>query len=111
MVGAAIAVYGPRTTIIAYNTNSNTVEEWTLRIDNEEREYWELSRENLRVNRETRYFSPGNTKSIIDNISYRQTIEFWSRSAYNLRFTNALSADAAHLLIKGEGILTSFGSK
>jgi hypothetical protein len=31
MVGAVIAIYGPKTTMIAYNSLSNTVDEWTLK--------------------------------------------------------------------------------
>ncbi len=38
-------------------------------------------------------------------------IEFWTRSGYVLRYTGSLSADVYHMLIKGEGLFCSIGSK
>jgi hypothetical protein len=49
MVGAALACYGSRTTIIIYNTLKNHLEEWTIREDENGEEYWEKTKEKLRV--------------------------------------------------------------
>lgn len=38
-------------------------------------------------------------------------IEFWTRSGYILRYTGSLAADCYHLLIMGEGLHCSIGSK
>ena len=40
MVGAALGVYGPRTTLIVYNTNKKVIEEWTLREDEKNEQIW-----------------------------------------------------------------------
>jgi len=83
-----------------------------LRLNTETmEEYWERTRDNIKIARSTKYFSPANSRAILDNIPYRQMLEFWSRSGYALRYSGALSADAYHLLIKGEGIYCSIGSK
>jgi len=111
MVGAALACYGSRTTIIIYNTLKNHLEEWTIREDENGEEYWEKTKEKLRVQKSTRLFSCANSRAIFDNLAYRQAIEFWSRSGYSLRYSGALSADVNHLLTKGEGVYCSIGSK
>jgi len=38
-------------------------------------------------------------------------LEFWTRSGYVLRYTGSLSSDCYHLLMKGEGLYCSLGSK
>jgi fructose-1,6-bisphosphatase len=111
MVGAALAVYGSRTTIIVYNTNKNLVEEWTLRVDEHDKEYWTKTKERIKVSRTAKYFAPANSKAILDHIPYRKSIEFWSKSGYALRYSGAFSADTYHILSKGEGIYCSIGSK
>jgi len=70
-MGAALAVYGSRTSIIIYNSISKTLEEWTLRFDDKEETYWERTRENIRVAKTTRIFSPANSRAILDNLAYR----------------------------------------
>lgn len=112
IVGAALAVYGSRTSIVIYNAISKTLEEWTLRVnENTEEQDWEKTKENIRIAKTTRIFSPANSRAILDNIAYRQIIEFWTRSGYILRYTGSFSADAYHLLMKGEGLYCSIGSK
>lgn len=50
IVGGALAVYGSRTSIIIYNSLSSTLEEWTLRVtEDDENEYWEKTKENIRI--------------------------------------------------------------
>lgn len=111
MVGAALAVYGPRTTIIVYNDKLEQCQEYSLIENEDEEEFWVLTRESIRVAPQTRIFSPMNSRAIVDNIAYRQCIDFWIKTGYSLRYSGALSADAYHLLIKGEGVYTQLGSK
>ena len=52
MLTAALAIYGSRTTIIFYNTNTNSVEEYTLRLqnsDNEESAFWEKTKDKIKI--------------------------------------------------------------
>ena len=105
-------MFGPRTSVIIYNTLAKSLEEWTLRVSEESDEgSWERTKENIKLSKMTRTFSPSNSRAILDNMAYRQMIEFWTRSGYALRYTGSLSADVYHLLIKGEGLYCSIGSK
>jgi len=38
-------------------------------------------------------------------------IEFWTKAGYALRYSGSLSADIYHMLLKGEGVYCSLGSK
>ena len=38
-------------------------------------------------------------------------IEFWTKAGYALRYSGSLSADIYHMLVKGEGVYCSLGSK
>jgi hypothetical protein len=67
-----LAVYGSRTSIIVFNDISKTLEEWTLRVNEDtEEETWEKTKENIRVSKSTRIFSPSNSRAILDNMAYR----------------------------------------
>ncbi len=63
IVGGALALYGSRTNIIYFNPETNTVDEATLQLVNGEVQ-WVISRKNLRIKTEGKFFSPGNTRSI-----------------------------------------------
>lgn len=111
MVGAALAVYGSRTTVIVYNAIKDCPQEFTLKENDKEEEFWVLTKEQIQISPSTRIFSPMNSRAIVDHIAYRQCIDFWIKTGYALRYSGALSADSYHLLIKGEGVYTSIGSK
>jgi hypothetical protein len=85
IIGAGVAVYGSRTSVIIYNTLTKVLEEWTLRVTEEKGEehtHWERTLEKIHVNKSCRIFSPANSRAILDNNAYRQIIEFWTRSGY-----------------------------
>jgi fructose-1,6-bisphosphatase len=63
IVGGALALYGSRTNIIYYNPDTKQVDEATLQQIGDDFQ-WVVSRKNLRIKNEGRYFSPGNTRSI-----------------------------------------------
>jgi len=109
--GAALAVYGSRTTIIVYNSKEQKVQEFTLLMaEDSEEEYWVLSNSNIVVKKEARMFAPSNSRAISDNVGYRKALEYWVRTGYQLRYTGAFSVDAFHILTRGEGVYTSLGS-
>lgn len=110
-ISAALAVYGSRTSIIFFNSFTDRVEEFTLRFDGEDEPYWQKTRDEIKITRQTRIFSPANSRAILDNIAYRQCIEFWTKAGYALRYSGSLSADIFHMLVKGEGVYCSIGSK
>ena len=73
IVGGALALYGSRTNIIYFNHDTQHVDEATLQqVDGELQ--WVVSRKNLRIKTEGKYFSPGNTRSIQYNLGYRDAI-------------------------------------
>lgn len=49
MVGAALAVYGSRTTIIVFNAKVKKIQEFTLREDENGSMYWELTKKNIKL--------------------------------------------------------------
>jgi fructose-1,6-bisphosphatase len=63
IVGGALALYGSRTNIIYFNPETSTVDEATLQLVDGEVQ-WVISRKNLRIRTEGKFFSPGNTRSI-----------------------------------------------
>ena len=71
MVTAVLAVYGSRTTVIFFNTNSGRVEEYTMRINEDETFFWEKTKEKIKISKTSRIFSPANSRAILDNLAYR----------------------------------------
>jgi sedoheptulose-bisphosphatase len=110
IVGGALALYGSRTNILYFNTETETVDECTLqKIDGELK--WVISRKNIRIQPEGKFFSPGNTRSIQYNLGYRDAIEFWSRNGYHLRYSGGMAPDCYHVFVKGEGVFTSVSAE
>lgn len=73
IVGGALALYGSRTCLIYYNPETQTVDEAILQLVDKDYK-WVVSRENLTIRPEGRFFSPGNTRSIQYNKGYRMCI-------------------------------------
>lgn len=73
IVGAALACYGSRTNILYVNPETMQVDEATLQLVDKELQ-WVISRKNIRIKTEGKYFSPGNTRSISYNLGYRDAI-------------------------------------
>ena len=104
-------MYGPRTSIIIYNVTTKSLEQYELRVTEDDSESWERSKDTIKVSKTTRIFSPSNSKAILDNLAYREVLEFWTKGGYNLRYSGSLSADSFFILDKGEGLYCSIGSK
>jgi len=111
ILGGALACYGPRTNMLMYNVNKKQVDEVTLQKVSETNTAWILSRSNIRIKPEGRYFSPGNTRSIQDNKGYHECIKFWSRNGYILRYSGGMAPDCYHVFVKGEGVFSSVSAK
>ena len=110
IVGGALALYGSRTNIIYYNPQTEQVDEATLQqVDGELK--WVISRKNLRIKTEGKYFSPGNTRSIQYNQGYRDAIQFWSRNGYVLRYSGGMAPDCYHIFSKSEGVFSSVSAE
>lgn len=106
IVGAALALYGSRTNILYYNPETEKIDEATLQLIDGEL-LWVISRKDIRIKTEGKYFSPGNTRSIQYNQGYREAIQFWSRNGYILRYSGGMAPDCYHIFSKNEGVFSS----
>lgn len=110
IVGGALALYGSRTNIIYFNHDTNTVDESTLQMVEGELQ-WIVSRKDIRIKTEGKYFSPGNTRSIQYNQGYRDAIQFWSKCGYHLRYSGGMAPDCYHIFVKSEGVFSSVSAE
>eukprot|EP01022_Parablepharisma_sp_SALTPOND_P008003 TRINITY_DN135057_c2_g1_i1.p3 TRINITY_DN135057_c2_g1~~TRINITY_DN135057_c2_g1_i1.p3 ORF type:complete len:318 (-),score=36.40 TRINITY_DN135057_c2_g1_i1:101-1054(-) len=102
MVGAMIAIYGPRTEVILYNAKNKQVDQMKL-----SKEGWVLSKSNLTIKESTRLFAPGNLRATTENKGYKEVVDYWLNSGYTLRYTGAMVPDIYQIFIKGEGIFSN----
>lgn len=110
IIGGALALYGSRTNILYFNPETQTVDEATLqKVGNELK--WVVSRKNIRIAPEGKFFSPGNTRSIQYNEGYHKVIQFWSANGYHLRYSGGMAPDCYHIFVKGEGVFSSVSAE
>lgn len=102
-IAALYVLYGPRT-VLVYATGKS-VHEFLL---NEVGEFT-LLRENLRISRTAKSYSPGNLRAISDNRPYRDLLEQWLSRELTLRYSGCMVADVHHILSKGQGVLANVG--
>ena len=108
LVGAALAVYGSRTTIILYNTQSKRVEELTLlRMGTHER--WIVTTPDLKIQPDAKLFAPA-LKSSYDNPNYLKVFEHYCLKGYSIRYSGAFAVDCYQMFIKGHGIYSMLDS-
>ena len=93
-VASAMALYGPRTTLcIALTSQARgggddaIVLEVTLVND---RSSWEISRDKMTLNKDGKYFAPGNLRASNDNELYAKLINHWIEERYTLRYSGGM---------------------
>lgn len=99
-LAACFAVYGPRTTLVL--TVKKGTHEFRLAADNK----FYLSRENLRVAPEAKYFAPGNLRAAAEREDYLKLTNEWIKKGLTLRYSGGMVPDINHILLKGDGIFT-----
>ena len=100
---SAMAVYGPRTTLIVAIAEIDQVFELTL-----VRSQWVVTAERLVLDgQRVKIFSPANLRSANDLPSYQSLLCDWQSRKLTLRYTGGLVPDIAGLLVKGGGIFCS----
>jgi sedoheptulose-bisphosphatase len=109
IVGSALCCYGSRTSIVVYNAIKERVDELSLQKF-EDKLMWVISKTDLRIRPQGRYFSPGNGKSIKQNKGYNECITYWARNGYTLRYSGGMAPDCYLLFAKGEGVFSSVSS-
>jgi fructose-1,6-bisphosphatase len=99
MVGAALAVYGSRTTIILYNTQNKKVEELTL-LKMGSKERWIVTSPDLKINADAKLFATA-LKSAYEIPAYLRVFEHYCLKGSSLRYSGAFAVDCYQLFIKG----------
>jgi len=66
LVGAALCIYGSRTTILLYNSHTKQVEELTL-VKRSKQERWLVTIPKFEIQKKSQNFSPEGVKSCFEN--------------------------------------------
>ena len=102
MVGAALSIYGTRTTCGVFNPQSNHVEEMTLmKIGN--REKWIVTTPKVELASQAKLFSIS-SKGIYDNPSLWKIYEQYINSGFSLRYSGCAALDINQLFVKKQGV-------
>lgn len=100
--GAGVTIYGSRTSIILYNSQSKKVEELTLlRMGQNER--WIVTNPDLKITADAKLFSPA-MKSAYENPNYFKLFEEYCLKGLSIRYSGAYAVDCFQIFIKGHGI-------
>lgn len=101
-VAAAIAVYGPRTTLIIAFANNDKIPapiECTLYPEG-----FVVTKDKLMVASSGKYFAPGNLRATAEREDYVALMHQWMREQYTLRYSGGMVPDVNHILLKGKGV-------
>lgn len=102
MCGAALSIYGTRTTCSVYNPQSTNVEEMTLmKIGN--REKWIVTTPKITVAPQAKLFSIS-SKGIYDNPSLWKIYEQYINAGFSLRYSGCAALDINQLFVKKQGV-------
>ncbi len=99
MVAACYAVYGPRITM-TIALKDKGVHEFELNDVGE----FILTRSDITIKDDTKYFAPGNLRAVAENSKYRLVMERWLDRQQKLRYSGGMVPDLHHILSKGNGI-------
>jgi len=100
---AAIALYGPRTSII-FALPGAAVFEAMLSADDQ----WLVTRPSLSLSADCKTFAPANLRATAEDEQYRRlVVDHYLARKYTLRYSGGLVPDFYHALIKGQGVFLS----
>ena len=108
MIGAALSVYGSRTTIVLYNTQNHRVEELTL-LKMGSKERWIVTTPDLKIAADAKIFAPA-LKSAYERPSYLSIFEEYCLKGLSLRYSGAFAVDCYQIFIKGQGVYSMLES-
>ncbi|MFA6521401.1 MAG: class 1 fructose-bisphosphatase [Candidatus Gracilibacteria bacterium] len=100
-LAACFAVYGPHTTLVI-TFKKGTHE---FRLNNKDGEFY-LTKENLKIAPESKYFAPGNLRAAAENEKYLKLTNDYIKRGLTLRYSGGMVPDINHILLKGSGIFT-----
>jgi sedoheptulose-bisphosphatase len=108
LMGAALAIYGSRTTILLYNTQNKKVEELTL-LKMGTKERWIVTSPDLKIAPDAKLFATA-LKSAYEIPSYLAVFEHYCKKGLSLRYSGAFAVDCYQLFIKGHGVYSMLES-
>jgi sedoheptulose-bisphosphatase len=108
LCGAALAVYGSRTTILVFNTQSHRVEELTL-LKMGSKERWIVTNPDMKIGPKAKLFSPA-LKSAYDNPKYLKLFEDYCLKGLSIRYSGAFALDCYQMFVKGHGAYSMLDS-
>lgn len=116
LVGAALSIYGSRTTMLLYNTHSKHVEELTLVRRGKHVTRWIVTVPKFELELKSHNFSPEGVKSCFENQAYLKVFEYYCMQGYSIRYSSSMAVDCYQMFIKSGGVYTSletlaFGAK
>ena len=91
LVGAALAIYGTRTTINIYNAQNDSVEELTL-MKIGSREKWIVTKHKVEIGPQAKLFSIS-AKGIYDNPNLWNVYEQYICAGFSLRYSGCCALD------------------
>lgn len=106
--GAALAVFGSRTTIILYNTQAQRVEELTL-LKMGSKERWIVTVPDLKIGADAKLFATA-LKSSYEIPCYLRLFEHYCLKGLSLRYSGAFAVDCYQFFIKGHGVYSMLES-
>ncbi len=98
-VASCYAVYGPRITFVIAIRDKG-VHEFELNDVGE----FILTKENLKIEDESKYFAPGNLRACVEDKNYKSWLDDCVLSGKTLRYSGGMVPDLNHILLKGNGI-------
>ena len=104
--GAALAIYGSRTTMLIYNVHSKQVEELTL-VKRGKQPKWVVTVPKFQFDVKSHNFSPEGVKSCCENTAYLKVFEHYCMQGYSIRYSSSMAVDCYQMFIKNGGIYTS----
>ena len=106
-VTSMVALYGPRTTI--FIALDDGVYEFTYGAEGAKG--WICSRERIRIDADSKIFSPANLRAAQDTPAYARLVDHWMSSRYTLRYTGGLVPDVCQQFTKRQGVFSNPTSK
>lgn len=108
---SGIAVYGPRTTVVHYNIESEHVEELTLKKGEDGKSFWSKTKDKIHIAEKTKIFAPANLRATADNKEYEELFEYWRKKQYTLRYSGGLVPDIYQIFLRGNGVFSNPSSQ
>ncbi len=111
IICSIMVVYGPKTILVLSFNDTITKDKQKkcieITMNNDE---WYMTKESFSIDKNNKYYSPGNLAATVENQDYKRVVNYWLDSKYKLRYSGGLVPDVYHILIKEAGVFTNFSS-